>query len=391
MTPIRILTCVLLTVAVCPAQSRQHLQRLSAEKRIAAFTARMRTETSNPSLMAGLAQAYVDRSRETADSSLVDRAGKLLDAALKLAPGHYESLQVQNAVDLMHHRFPTVAARARELVVRQPKDAVNFAVLGDALMEMGQYDDAAEAYQQMVNLRPDLMSFNRIGWFRFVTGDMEGAIEMMGRAVKAGRPGEESTAWCLTELGNLYLKAGRVADAGAVFQAALQHFAGSHAAHAGLGKVAEASGNQSAAVAAYRRAQSIVPMIEYAAALAALHTKDEKPQQAREQWKLIDTIATLERAYGQKANRQLGLIYADQNRNLPQALEAVRADLEVRKDVYTWDAYAWVLFRMGRVTEAAEALRNALKWNTPEPLFREHAAAIREALAAGTASAGIPR
>ena len=45
--------------------------------------------------------------------------------------------------------------------------------LGDAQTELGNYDKAAEAYQKMVNLRPDLSSYNRAAYFRFLYGDAD--------------------------------------------------------------------------------------------------------------------------------------------------------------------------------------------------------------------------
>jgi tetratricopeptide (TPR) repeat protein len=90
-------------------------------------------------------------------------------------------------------------------------------------------------------------------------------------------------------------------------------------------------------------------------------------------------IATIEAASGQKANRQLGLIYANHQRRMTEALEVVEADLAVRKDVYTWDAYSWVLFRSGRIEQAAKASDQALRAGTPEPLFFYHAGRIAAA------------
>ena len=83
--------------------------------------------------------------------------------------------------------------------------------LGDALMELGQYDGAADAYQKMVSLRPNQSSYNRASYYRWVMGDAEGAIAIMQRAITAGSSAPENTAWCLVDLGNLYFKSGRLA------------------------------------------------------------------------------------------------------------------------------------------------------------------------------------
>ncbi len=326
-----------------------------------------------------LAKTYLSRMRETTDYGYLDRAQKLISKVLASDSENYEALLVQNEIDLFQHRFPAVAANSAKLAKRKPDDAVNWATLGDALMEMGQYDAAEDAYQRMVDLRADLMSYNRIGWYRYITGDMEGAIDMMQRAVRAGRPGHENTAWCLVELGHLYFKSGKLDPAESAYRTALQHFAGMHSAHAGLGRVYAARREFPSAIASLKKAQSMAPLVEYAGALADLYEVTGDEREMRKQLAGADLIATLEAAGGQKANRQLGLIYANHQRRMSEALEAVEADLAVRKDVYTWDAYSWVLFRSGRIEEAAKASGQALRAGTPEPLFFYHAGMIAHA------------
>ncbi|MBI3684477.1 MAG: tetratricopeptide repeat protein [Acidobacteria bacterium] len=339
----------------------------------------LQPDAPNRKLQVQLAREYLERMRQTTDYGYADRAQKILEKVLAEEPENYEALSVQNQVDLFRHEFAKVAARSKRLAAIRPGDPVNWAMLGDAWMETGEYDRAAGAYQQMVNLSAGLMSWNRIGWHRFITGDLEGAVEMMAKAVRAGRPGHENTAWCLVELGNLYWKSGRLEQAEAAFRSALENFARMHSAHAGLGHVYEAQGKTQQAIASFLKAQAIAPMVEYAGALAELYEGIGKREEARKQWATIDVIARMEAASGQKANRQLALIYADHKRNLEEALEAAEADLTVRKDVYTWDAYAWVLFRQGRLEDAAKASANALRAGTPEPLFFYHAGMIAKA------------
>jgi tetratricopeptide (TPR) repeat protein len=68
--------------------------------------------------------------------------------------------------------------------------------------------------------------------------------------------------------------------------------------------------------------------------------------------------------------------FADENRNLHRALQLAQAELETRKDVYTYDALSWVLFRGGHQQEAEEASAKSLAMHTPEPMFLYHAGII---------------
>jgi tetratricopeptide (TPR) repeat protein len=51
-------------------------------------------------------------------------------------------------------------------------------------------------------------------------------------------------------------------------------------------------------------------------------------------------------------------------------------ELEVRHDIYSWDILAWVLFKNGRVLEAADAMNKALALGTQDALLDFHAGMI---------------
>jgi hypothetical protein len=50
-------------------------------------------------------------------------------------------------------------------------------VMGDALVELGRYDEAFVQIQRMVDLRPDLSSYARVSYARELQGDVVGAAE----------------------------------------------------------------------------------------------------------------------------------------------------------------------------------------------------------------------
>jgi tetratricopeptide (TPR) repeat protein len=134
------------------------------------------------------------------------------------------------------------------------------------------------------------------------------------------------------------------------------------------------------AIASLEHAQAIVPLPEYASALEALDSAEGRAGEAAHQRELLRVIDVLGQARGEKANRALAFAFADQNRNVARALELATAELDYRRDVYTWDALAWACYRNGRFPEAAENITRALAQNTPEPSFAFHAAMIATAL-----------
>jgi tetratricopeptide (TPR) repeat protein len=377
----RVLALLILWCAPILAESPafdNRIARPSTDGRIAAHEKLAGTgDLHDQNLLAG---AYIQKMRETTDFGYIDRAARIVNHVLSLEPNNYEALRLRGEIGLERHQFAEVASFSRQMTRMAPDDAWNWGTLGDALMELGQYDGAADAYQKMVSLRPNQSSYSRASYYRWVMGDAEGAIAIMQRAIASGSSAPENTAWCLVDLGNLYFKTGRLAEAEESYRSALRTFDGYYPAYAGLGSVQAAQDKYNDAITSFKRAQSAVPMPEYAAALAELYERTGKKAEAERQLQLIGVIDKMARASNEKTHRNLALVFADQGRNLARALELAQAELQVRGDVYTYDALAWVLYRNGKLAEAEEASRKALQFGTPEPAFYYHAGMIANAL-----------
>src|SRR5206468_102509 len=123
------------------------------------------------------------------------------------------------------------------------------------------------------------------------------------------------------ELGNMYFKTGQLDRVERAYTDALDLFPGYHSANAGLGRVKAAQGKLPEAIDRYKRAHASVPLPDYAAALHALYLQGGKPEEAKKQIELIDIVDRLAQASGEKTNRNLAMIYADQGRRLDRALE----------------------------------------------------------------------
>ncbi len=133
-----------------------------------------------------LAGAYIQKTRETTDYSYLDRAIAILNGVFPADSANYEALRLLTETQLERHMFAKAAESSRRLIRIGPADPWNWGTLGDAYIEIGDYEKAAEAYQKMVSLRPDLASYNRAAHFRFLYGDVPGAIEIMKKAIEAG-------------------------------------------------------------------------------------------------------------------------------------------------------------------------------------------------------------
>jgi hypothetical protein len=74
---------------------------------------------------------------------------------------------------------------------------------------------------------------------------------------------------------------------------------------------------------------------------------------------LIDVYDHLNLSNGEKAYRNVAMIYADHNWRPERALELAQAEIAMRHDIYTQDALAWALHRNGKLSEAKTAMSEA--------------------------------
>ena len=97
---------------------------------------------------------------------------------------------------------------------RQRQFVLDYGLLGDVLMEQGRLTEAPTAYQKMIDLKPFYQSYTRAAHLRWLKGDLDGAIELIRKAIAAARPRDpESIAWAYTRLAGYELQRGRLDDA----------------------------------------------------------------------------------------------------------------------------------------------------------------------------------
>src|SRR6185503_19572241 len=108
-----------------------------------------------------------------------------------LQPDDFAAMTQMGALALARHQFREAIDWGEKARASSPGTALIYGVIGDAQIELGQYDSALATFQTMVDLRPDLSSYSRASYMRELHGDVDGAIEAMQRAVQAGGPNTE--------------------------------------------------------------------------------------------------------------------------------------------------------------------------------------------------------
>jgi len=98
-----------------------------------------------------LAIALSRRARETSDVAYYAQAEEALKKAAELAPDNFESAKIHVWLLLGRHEFPAALEAATLLNKRVPDDILVYGFLVDANAELGNYPDAENAAQWMLN------------------------------------------------------------------------------------------------------------------------------------------------------------------------------------------------------------------------------------------------
>jgi tetratricopeptide (TPR) repeat protein len=327
-----------------------------------------------------LGLAYQQRARETADPAYYPRAEEALRRALALRDDSYLAYTGLASLASARHRFAEarrLAERARRL---NPESAEVHGILGDALVELGRYDQAFAAFDMMAALKPSLAAYARVSYARELLGRTQGAVSAMKLAVRAGSANAENSAWTLVELGNLHFNGGRLRPAERAYRAALARLPGYHRAQTGLARVEGAHGRFEQAVRLYRRALDAVPLPEYAAGLGDTLSAAGRGAEAREAYALVNVMQRLLEANGVRTDLETALFDLDHDRRPADALARARDAYRERKSIEAEDVLAWALYLNGRCAEALEHSAAALHLGTRDAVKLFHHGMIERCL-----------
>jgi tetratricopeptide (TPR) repeat protein len=369
-------------------------QQNATDDSIKRLQARVKRSPDDHAGYAALGAAYLQKGRETADAADYELAKGALEKSLDLLsndPGAAFAMTQMAAVCMVEHRFEDALTWAQKALALGSGDPSAWAIAGDALADMGDYKGSAEAYSRLKssygskdeNLAFVYQQDSRMSFLRFVSGDPQGAIQLMQSAVDTAveiHMPAENIAWSRYQLGEEFFLAGETSEAARAYLASLDEYPNYYRALAGLAKVRVSQGRYTDAVKLYKAAIAAVPYPEYAAALGDIYQKIGQQEEAKKHYELVEFTGYLSQLNQQIHNRDLALFYADHGLKLRESLVLARRELEVRRDIYTWDVLAWSLYKNQKLQEAADAISHALEQGTRDPQLFFHAGMIYEKL-----------
>ncbi len=331
----------------------------------------------------GLGFALLQRIRETADPSLYAPAEAAFDAARALTPDDAQVYVGIGGIQLGKHQFADALVTGRKAMSLSPTLASARAVVVDALVELGRYDDADAAAGEMLALGTNLTTLARVSYLAELRGKLDVALSAMQLAAKSPGLAPENTAFADALLGNLLVYSGKPSAAAEAYRAALTLVPSHAPSIAGQGRLAVGAGKLDEAIGLFRRASDIVPLPEYVIALGDAQTAAGQLNDAKRSYALARAEIQLFQATGVIVDLDLALFEADHG-DPARALELAQIAYKATPTVRAADALAWALHRLGRDREALKHSDEALRLGSIDPILRYHAGAIEAALGNAT-------
>ncbi|WAZ20675.1 tetratricopeptide repeat protein [Streptomyces cinnabarinus] len=337
---------------------------------VGALQAHLREQPRDFSGWATLGLAYVEQARTSGDASRYPQAERALKRSLSLQAGNDQALAGQAALAAARHDFPDALAHADRALKANPYSERALASRVDALVELGRYDEAAEAADLADERRPGIPVFTRYAYVHELRGEVRTARRVLEQAL-ASAVSPPDVAYVATQLGQLAWNQGDYEEALLHYARALAADDGYLPALEGRARAQAAAGDPEAAVKGMEAVVARSPLPGPLVVLGELYEADGDRERAADQYALVDAWTALARANGVNADLDTALAAADHG-DAGAALRAARAEWDRRRTVHTADALAWALHANGRDKEALPYARRATATGYRNATFLYH-------------------
>ena len=328
---------------------------------------------------AQLGVAYVEQARVSADPSYYSKAEGALEKSLRLRPeGNDDALTASGALANARHEFEEAADFARRAQEINPGDATSWGVLADALIQLGDYDEATAAAQKMLDLRPGLASYSRASYDLELHGEHERAVSAMELALE-GAYSPADTAFCRYYLGQLAFNVGDLDEAREQFERGLVAVPDDPILLLGRARVYAARGEAEQAVATFERVVGARPLPDYLIEYGFYLDSLGRSADADEQFATVDAVQQLFEANGVRDDLTSAYVAAERGKPA-DAVTFARAEWKQRQNIDSADALGWALHRDGQDEEALKYATQATALGGDNALFLYHRGMIEQAL-----------
>jgi tetratricopeptide (TPR) repeat protein len=317
------------------------------------------------------------------DYEIAQRAFERADA---LTPDQDATILGRGALALSRHQFAEALALGSRVHARNPVQPDALAVIVDANVELGRYDDAQAALQDLLDRHPGLPAFSRASYLLELHGDNAAAVQAMRQAETAGATSTLDVATVVTFQGDIELARGRYDAAAQRYATALRPQPDHVNATVGQARVWAVQNQRARAIDSLIQLTRRVPLPAAVILLGDLQSLDGRTADAAQSYGLVRAINTLQQAAGQVTDLEMAVFEADHG-DPAHALDLARRAYAERPDnVYVDDALAWSQYRAGDLAGARPLISRAQRLGSADPMIEFHAAAIAAATGDVTAA-----
>lgn len=370
-------------VVVAPVPAVDTIVAFPAERRdveIAFYAGRAARDPIGAADRSRLGALYLDRARAMGSYEDVKRAEAMARESLRLREAHNTATHALLASALMaQHRFAEALAAAERADAAEPGVVSYRALIGEIAAELGDYDRARAVFDSLRRESLSDAATLRLARWDELSGHVDWA-ERRFRAVLAEwqrDPGVSAgqRAWLHVRLAELAMKTARWGAADSAIAAGLRAKPGDDRLLGTAARLAAARGRWREAIDVGERA--IANRMEPAviAALSDAYAARGDSGRAAQCAAVMRTVA-IGSSTPDFPLREWSLWMLDHALDVERVLHLARAQVRTRHDVYTYDLYAWALYKSGRFADARDAMRQALRIGTEDRLIERHAAEI---------------
>jgi predicted Zn-dependent protease len=330
-----------------------------------------------------LSRRYLQQAVSTGDPSFYDLTTRALDRARALAPGDVATTVTEGALALSLHDFARALELGRTAHEQVAEDPDPLAILVDASVELGRYDEAEDHLGELLARRPGSAALSRLSYLRELHGDLDGARIAMLQAEQATSTPEDR-ATIATLVGDQLLAARDLPGAAAAYERARSAAPGLTTTAIGHARVAAAQGREDEAIATLTALVERSPAPGPATLLGELQQAAGRDDEAADSFVLARAGTELLAGAGSTVDLESALFAADHG-DASEAVTLAEAAYRTRRTIFTADALGWALTRAGRPADALPYIDEARRLGTTSPALHVHAAV---ALAATGDNAG---
>jgi tetratricopeptide (TPR) repeat protein len=365
------------TAGTDDARTAVPAQPSTPETAVAALEAAVAQQPDDARAWQRVGAAYTRRLIQTSDPAFVAPARHAFDRADALVPGDAATAVGRGVLALTLHQFAEAHRLGAAALLASPGNPDALAVIVDAEVELGRYEDAAAHLQVLLDQRPGVAALTRVSYLRELHGDVDGALAALRQAEVAGDSGAAFDVATVAAIrGDVLFNHGRLDDAIAAYERARQHAPDHLAATVGEARVLAARGDLDAATALLTPLASRLPAPTVMTLLGDVAQLAGRASDAQAAYAVVRAAGALAAAGGADGDLEAALFEADHGGDPDAVVALATRAAAARPGIHGADTLAWARYRAGDIGGAVAPAEQALRLGTRDASILFHAAAI---------------